>query len=277
MRLLFDDARDGGASPRLYSEPTEIVVAREIDEILPALEKIRTGLQAGRHAAGYMAYEAAHAFDPMLRDSFRQGDGPLLCFGLFEGFQTPELAELLPSPEGAYIGPIRPRIKQLDYEVAVERVRDHLFAGDFYQANLTFACAIAVAGDPLALFARLRRSARAGWGGVLDHGGNRIISLSPEQFFTIRNGIIEALPMKGTAPRRANPVDDRAEVERLASDEKQRAENLMIVDLMRNDLARVSVPGSVEVPELFAVQTFPTLHQMVSRIRSRLRAECDAI
>ncbi|MFL6779951.1 MAG: aminodeoxychorismate synthase component I [Sphingomicrobium sp.] len=277
MRLLFDDARDGGASPRLYSEPTEIVVAREIDEILPALEKIRTGLQAGRHAAGYMAYEAAHAFDPMLRDSFRQGDGPLLCFGLFEGFQTPELAELLPSPEGAYIGPIRPRIKQLDYEVAVERVRDHLFAGDFYQANLTFACAIAVAGDPLALFARLRRSARAGWGGVLDHGENRIISLSPEQFFTIRDGIIEALPMKGTASRRANPVDDRAEVERLTADEKQRAENLMIVDLMRNDLARVSVAGSVEVPELFAVQTFPTLHQMVSRIRSRLRAECDAI
>lgn len=277
MWILFDDAREGGASPRLYREPREIVVARELDELLPALEKIRAGLQAGRHAAGYLAYEAGHAFDPKLRACARKGEGPLLCFGLFDGFETPELSTLLPPADGAYVGRPVPRLTQDQYGTAVGRVREQLFAGDFYQANLTFGCDLAVAGDPLALYARLRGSAQAGWGGVLQHDGGAIISLSPEQFFTIRSGVIEARPMKGTAPRRTDPEADRAEAAALAADEKQRAENLMIVDLMRNDLARVSVAGSVEVPELFQVETYPTLHQLVSRISSRLRVECDAV
>jgi para-aminobenzoate synthetase/4-amino-4-deoxychorismate lyase len=161
--------------------------------------------------------------------------------------------------------------------VAVEKVREHLFAGDYYQANLTFGCDIAVSGDPLAVYARLRRSAQAGWGGVLKHDGIAIISLSPEQFFTIRDGVIEARPMKVTAPRRPDPDADLAEAAMLAADEKQRAENLMIVDHMRNDLAKVSVAGSVDVPELFAVETYPTLHQLVGRICSRLRVGCDAV
>ena len=277
MWLLFDDARENGSPPRLYRQPVEVVVARELDQVLPALERVRVGLRAGRHAAGYLAYEAGHVFDPKLRTSTRRGDGPLLCFGLFQGFEEPDLARLLPSPDGAFVGRPRPRIAQTDHSAAVARVREHLFAGDFYQANLTFGCDVAVAGEPLALYARLRRSAKAGWGGVLIHDEAAIVSLSPEQFFTIRQGLVEARPMKGTAPRRADSNADRAEAEALFADEKQRAENLMIVDLMRNDLARVSVAGSVEVPELFAVETYPTVHQMVSRITSRLRAECDAV
>ena len=277
MWLLFDDAREGGASPRLYDRPSDVVVALGLDEIGPALERVRAGVRSGKHAAGYLAYEAGHVFDPRLMASARQGDGPLLCFGLFDGYETPDLGSLLPSPGGAYVGPLRPRISQGDYEAGVAEVREHLFAGDFYQANLTFSCDVAVAGDPLALYARLRKSAKAGWGGVLLHGGGAIVSLSPEQFFTIRNGVIEARPMKGTAPRHADPNADQAAAQELAADEKQRAENLMIVDLMRNDLARVSVPGSVEVPELFAVETYPTVHQLVSRITARLRIECDAI
>jgi para-aminobenzoate synthetase/4-amino-4-deoxychorismate lyase len=277
MWLLFDDAREGGASPRLYDRPSDVVVALGLDEIGPALERVRAGVRSGKHAAGYLAYEAGHVFDPRLTASARQGDGPLLCFGLFDGYETPDLGSLLPSPDGAYVGPLRPRISQGDYEAGVAEVREHLFAGDFYQANLTFGCDVAVAGDPLALYARLRKSAKAGWGGVLLHGGGAIVSLSPEQFFTIRNGVIEARPMKGTAPRHADPNADQAAAQELAADEKQRAENLMIVDLMRNDLARVSVPGSVEVPDLFAVETYPTVHQLVSRITARLRIECDAI
>ncbi|HEY0630058.1 MAG TPA: chorismate-binding protein, partial [Sphingomicrobium sp.] len=277
MWILFDDAREGGAPPRLYRDPVDVIVAREHDQILPALERVRMGLRAGRHAAGYLAYEAGYAFDPKLGAGARKSEGPLLCFGLFAEFQMPRLAELLPAPAGAMVGPVQPRIAPAEYAKAVGRVREHLFAGDFYQANLTFGCDVAVAGDPLALYARLRRSSMAGWGGVLIHDEGVIVSLSPEQFFTVRHGLLEARPMKGTARRRADPTADRAEAEALASDEKQRAENLMIVDLMRNDLARVSVAGSVEVPELFAVETYPTVHQMVSRITSRLRAECDAV
>jgi para-aminobenzoate synthetase/4-amino-4-deoxychorismate lyase len=277
MWLLFDDARDGGAAPRLYREPVVTIVAWEFSEIEPALERIRAGLRAAKHAAGYLAYEAGYAFDPKLAASSRKGDGSLLRFGLFDCFETPDIGALLPSPDGAYAGPIRTRISQADYEAGVGQVRDHLFAGEYYQANLTFGCDVAVAGDPLALYARLRRSSKAGWGGVLIHDGGAIVSLSPEQFFTIRHGIVEARPMKGTAPRLADPAADRAIAEELAADDKQRAENLMIVDLMRNDLARVSVAGSVEVPELFAVETYPTIHQLVSRITARLKIECDAI
>ena len=277
MWILFDDARQGGAPPRLYRDPVERIVARDIGEVGPALERSREGLGAGRHAAGYLAYEAGYSFDPKLAASARTGDGPLVSFGLFERHEAPDLSRLFRNIDGAYVAPPKPRISQDEYESAALQVREHLFAGDFYQANLTFGCDMAVSGNPLAIHARLRRSAKAGWGGVLIDEDRSLISLSPEQFFTIRDGIIESRPMKGTAARRSDPVLDAREAEALAADEKQRAENLMIVDLMRNDLARVSVAGSVEVPELFAVETYPTVHQMVSRITSRLREGFDAI
>lgn len=277
MWILFDDAREGGGAPRVYRNPVERVTVHCFSEVGPALDRIHQWLRSGGHAAGYLTYEAGYAFDAKLADTARSGGGPLLSFGLFHGYDEPSLGRVLPNPDGAYVGAPRPGISQFAYEAAVGEVRDHLFAGDFYQANLTFGCELPVAGDPLAIYARLRRSSRAGWGGVVLDGDRSLISLSPEQFFTIRDGVIEARPMKGTAPRRADPQQDAAERLALAADEKQRAENLMIVDLMRNDLARVSETGSVEVPSLFAVETYPTLHQMVSLIRSRLRPGLDAI
>lgn len=277
MWILFDDGRPGGGPPRLYSKPRDVVVARCLDEVVPALQKVRDAVDAGAHAAGYLSYEAGHAFDAKLAASARGDPATLVSFGLFDGFEVPDLDKILPSAAGAYAGKPRPRIKQADYEAKVDEVREHLFAGDFYQTNLTFGCDVAVAGDPLALFARLRRSSGAGWGGAMIDDERALLSLSPEQFFTIRRGVIEAKPMKGTAPRHASPYADADEAAALAVDPKQRAENLMIVDLMRNDLARVAETGSVEVPELFAVETFPTLHQMVSRITATLRDGFDAI
>ena len=277
MWILFDDARSGGAKPRLYCAPRETIVARRLDEVMPALKHVRAGVAGGAHAAGWLAYEAGHAFDPKLATSFREADGPLLSFGLYDGFETPDLADRLPPPDGAFAGKPRPRIERVAYEAAVGAVRNDLFAGNYYQANLTFGCDVSVAGDMVALYARLRRSSAAGWGGVIVDGERTILSLSPEQFFTIRERVIEARPMKGTAPRRADRVADVAEAAALAADPKQRAENLMIVDLMRNDLARVAVTGSVAVPELFAVESFPTLHQLVSRITAQLREGLDAV
>ncbi|MDQ3075375.1 MAG: aminodeoxychorismate synthase component I [Pseudomonadota bacterium] len=277
MWILFDDARPGGGKPRLYQAPRAVVVAHDLDEVAPALDRVRAAVAAGAHAAGWLAFEAGHAFDAKLVASFRTCEGPLLSFGLFDDYATPDLAQLLPPPEGAFAGKPGPRIERTAYEFAVAEVREHLFAGDYYQANLTFGCDVAVAGDPLALYARLRRSSGAGWGGVIRDGQRAIISLSPEQFFTIRDRLIEARPMKGTAPRRADRTADAAEAAGLAADPKQRAENLMIVDLMRNDLARVAETGSVAVAELFAVETYPTLHQMISRITARLCPGIDAV
>src|SRR5262245_24677743 len=133
MWILFDDARENGAQPRLYRQPAEIIVADDLAAVVPALERIRAGLRSGKHAAGYLAYEAGHAFDPKLGASFRQADGPLLCFGLFDRYETPDISSLLPAPESAFIGLPAPRITQGQYELAVAKVREHLFAGGFYQ------------------------------------------------------------------------------------------------------------------------------------------------
>nr|WP_294847021.1 aminodeoxychorismate synthase component I [uncultured Sphingomonas sp.] len=277
MWILFDDARPGGAPPRLYREPKGRIVARQLHDVRPALEDLRGAVAGGAHVAGYLVYEAGHALDANLAGTFRSDGGPLLDFGVFEGWDEPALVATLPDAGGAHVAAPRPRIAEADYIAAVEVVREHLFAGDFYQANLTFGCDVRALGNPLAIYARLRRGSSAGWGGVLVSEERTLVSLSPEQFFTIRSGVIEARPMKGTAPRRADPAADRIEADALANDEKQRAENLMIVDLMRNDLARLSKTGSVNVPEMFEVEHYPTVHQMVSRITAQLRSGVTAV
>ncbi len=268
--LLFDDARPGAPLSRLYRAPSQMIEALEMDEVLPALAALQEAVGAGAHAAGFMAYEAGYALHPALASSARQRAGPLLWFGLFDGFEEVVAAEWLPDRSGARASPPVPWVRQVEYLSAAAQVREHLFAGDFYQANLTFGCDLQLAGDPLALYARLRSTGGGGWGGVVRHPAGWLLSLSPEQFFTLRDRVIEARPMKGTASL-SEPV------EALSRDEKSRAENLMIVDLLRNDLARVSEAGSVAVPELFKVETYPTLRQMVSRVTAKLRPGLDAV
>jgi para-aminobenzoate synthetase/4-amino-4-deoxychorismate lyase len=247
-----------------------MIRADRMEEVRPALDALQQAIRDGRHAAGYLAYEAGYALDPALEGAARKGEGPLLWFGLFDGFEQGEAAQWLPDPAGSYAGRPRPLVTKAGYLAAATRVREHLLAGDAYQANLTFPCAVPVAGSPAALFTRLRKAALAGWGALIRSPDGWLVSLSPEQFFTLRNGVIEARPMKGTA-------GPGAAAEELTGDPKSRAENLMIVDLLRNDLARVSETGSVEVPELFAVERYPTVSQMVSRVTARLRPGLDAV
>jgi para-aminobenzoate synthetase/4-amino-4-deoxychorismate lyase len=271
--VLFDDSRKRAG--RLYEQPTGEIVAHETGEIGEAIEKLRGAVEEGRHAAGYIAYDAAYAFEPKLAPLARALPGsPLLWFALFDGFRELDsagVAAFLGDPAGAWIGKPRPRIERSAYLKAAAQVKEHLFAGDFYQANLTCGCDLEMLGSQLGAYAQLRVRANPGWGGIVRHPGGWLLSASPEQFFTLRGGMLEAKPMKGTAPRRIDPAADAAEVAALAADPKQRAENLMIVDLLRNDLARVAETGSVDVPELFVVETYPTVHQMVSRVTARLR------
>jgi para-aminobenzoate synthetase/4-amino-4-deoxychorismate lyase len=153
-------------------------------------------------------------------------------------------------------------------------VKDYIAAGDIYQANLSFRARFAFAGDPLALYEELREKSGAGHCAYVDDGTRHLLSLSPELFFTqAPDGILTARPMKGTAPRHGNDEDARR---RLAASEKDRAENLMIVDLIRNDLGRIAETGSVGVSDLFHVETYPTLHTMVSTVRARNRADAGA-
>ena len=156
------------------------------------------------------------------------------------------------------------RIARADYDAAHARVQSLISAGDIYQANLTIRADVSTAGHPLALYAGLRARAQAGFGGVIWTGDDWLLSLSPELFFALHDRKVTTKPMKGTATRGADAAEDAVLVAQLQQDPKQRAENLMIVDLLRNDLSRVAEAGSVRVPHLFTVESYPTVHQMIS-------------
>ncbi|MEG3124950.1 aminodeoxychorismate synthase component I [Sphingomonas sp. GB1N7] len=277
--VLLDDARADGAMARLYRAPVRVIAAYDVAEVLPALEQVRAAGAAGQHAAGFLSYDAGAAFEPVLGVPAR-GPTPLLWVGLFESYDeiAPEdVAALLPDPAGAWIGAPEPDVARAEYDAHFAAVHDLIAAGDLYQANLTYRATCRFAGDPLALYAALRARARAGYGALVSTGDDIILSLSPELFFALDRGKLTCRPMKGTMRRGETAADDAVRKARLGSDEKQRAENLMIVDLMRNDLSRVARPGSVAVPQLFAVETYPTVHQMVSTITADLAPARDAI
>lgn len=274
--VLLDDARSDGAVPaRLFCVPVEILVAHNADEIPALLDALEDARARGLFAAGYLAYEAGKGLAPAWRGAVdgAEGDMPLGWFGLFEKVQRIDadaVPGLLPDPGRAWIGRAVPRVERAAYEAAVERVLGLIRAGDIYQANLTFRADVPLLGDPLAIYARLRRTARAGYGGFIWTGTRAIASLSPELFFALKDGQVMARPMKGTAARQRDAEGDVRAARELAADPKQRAENLMIVDLIRNDLSRVAVAGSVAVPDLFRVESFPTIHQLVSDVTARL-------
>ncbi len=276
--ILLDDAALGMA--RLFEAPEAIVSANSIDAVVPALEQLRAAQRAGFHAAGYISYEAGLALEPRLRHCRHaapppEGMAPLLWFGLFRGWRALDPATL-DAPEAA-ITALRPRATPEAYAAAVDQVRAYIAAGDIYQANLTFAADIAYEGHPLGLYLRLRRRQQAPYGALIRHDSSWLLSFSPELFFDINGDQLRARPMKGTAPRGGNAKTDAEIAARLAADSKNRAENLMIVDLLRNDLARVAAPGSVTVPRLFSIETYPTLHQMTSEVTARLAPGCDAV
>ena len=280
--ILLDDARAGAASDggvaRLYQAPVHIVRADTLAQVAPALVAIRDGVARGLHAAGYLSYEAGAAFEAGLK--LPDGAGPLLWFGLFaavEEIPADTVPAMLGDPAGAWNGVPEPMIDRATYDARIAQVKALIAAGDIYQANLTYAARVPVAGDPRALYARLRRTAAAGYGAYIDTGTAKLLSFSPELFFSLEQRTLTARPMKGTARRDADPVVDAARATALAQDPKQRAENLMIVDLMRNDLARVAMPGSVAVPALFEVEGYPTVHQMVSTVTATLPPMRDAI
>ena len=277
--VLLDDARPEAATPaRLYRAPEEIVIARRPEEVEPALVRLAELACNGRHLAGHIAYEAGLALEPRLAAlaPARTGaSGPLLWFGAFTSY-TEIAAEAVPAWLTAEaggpcsVGPLDPALSAADYGRAFAVLQERIAAGDIYQANLTFPLVGAWDGDPLALYARLRPAAAAGYGGVIHDGSHWLLSLSPELFVALKGERATVRPMKGTRPRHADPAADAAAAAELAAATKDRAENLMIVDLMRNDLSRVAAPGSVRVEAAYAIESYPTVHQMVTTVRAQL-------
>jgi para-aminobenzoate synthetase/4-amino-4-deoxychorismate lyase len=273
--VLLDDATPGRARLTRFANPSDVIEAHGPADVPQAFAAVAAALAQGRHVAGYFSYELGYVLE--CRFAQAASAQPLLWFGVFdhkEEIAGPDAWLAAASTGRAYAGPLRHEWSAADYRARFDRVRAYITAGDIYQANLSFRSRFAFAGDALAFYGALRAQSGAAHGAFIDDGTRRILSLSPELFFALSaDGRIAARPMKGTAARGGDAAADESARTRLAQSAKDRAENLMIVDLMRNDLGRIAETGSVEVPELFAVETYPTLHQMVSSVTARVRPQ----
>ncbi len=271
--VLLDDATPGCERLTRFAGFSGAVRADAPGEVPQAFAAIARALERGLHAAGYFSYELGYLLEPRLRPLLpARRSVPLLWFGLFERMEP-----AVPDPGGrAYAGRLRHEWDAAAYERRFARVRRYIADGDIYQANLSLRSRFAFAGCARALYARLRAQSNAAYGAFVDDGERQILSLSPELFFALdADGGITAKPMKGTIARGADPASDAAARAALLASEKDRAENLMIVDLLRNDLGRIAELGSVRVEGLFTVETYPTLHTMVSTVRARMKKGAD--
>ena len=269
-----------GGMPALFDGAREVIVARRAAEVQPALLRADAARRAGGWLAGYIAYEAGYALEPKLAPLMpARRSGPLVALGVYDAPRDagPALTQAAEEAGLARLSRLRRGISRAAYDAAFARVAAYIAAGDCYQINLTFPLSARLeAGTALGLYGALRDRQAVGYGMLCDLGvGPVVISRSPELFFRVEAGVISARPMKGTAPRDADPVRDAALAAELAASDKAQAENLMIVDLLRNDIARMSVVGSVKVPELFAVEPFATVHQMSSTVTGQLVAGAD--
>jgi len=273
--ILLEDGPEGEV--KVFANPKKLICAWSIDEVPKALQDMEDERSDGMWLAGYASYELGYALEPKLEKiipSNRQA--PLICFGVFSGPDDDAKKDLekqavleknfaeLDHPVALW--------SESDYEIPFNVLADYIASGDFYQTNLTFPMSSKYKGTVLGLYERLKTLQPVKYGGVVNFSeGPILISRSPELFFKVdNNGNISTRPMKGTLPRGKDSEEDERLKKWLSSDPKNRAENLMIVDLLRNDISRISKVGSVHVPELFTVETYETVLQMVSEVRASL-------
>ncbi|HEX6751895.1 MAG TPA: aminodeoxychorismate synthase component I [Longimicrobium sp.] len=261
-----------GAGSYRFGGLRRVVRAHALGDVLPAMREVERAVAEGLHAAGFMAYEAAPAFDPALVTRVPDPRLPLAWFGIFEERIETEPVEAPDDLDAAEIGELRADVREAEHAAQVARIRELIAAGDTYQVNLTFPLRAPFAGSPSALYRRLCHAQRAAYCALLDFGDMAVVSASPELFFRWAGGELELRPMKGTRPRGASPDEDAEIAAELAASPKDRAENLMIVDLLRNDAGRIAEFGGVRVERMFEVERYPTVHQMTSTIRARTRA-----
>ncbi|CUJ84969.1 Para-aminobenzoate synthase component 1 [Ruegeria denitrificans] len=266
MRIRFDQGPAGPGTS--FDRPAHVIRADKPDDVPQALVALDEARADGAWLAGYASYELGYVLESRLADRLPADRRlPLICFGVYD---APVLREL-PSAAGGVTG-FEPRWDEARYTRAFQQVHDAIGAGDIYQANLTFPIDLTIQGDSASLYAALASGQPVGHGALVQQDGlPDLLSRSPELFFhTDADRGIETRPMKGTQPRSDDMAEDARRRAFLSIDEKNRAENLMIVDLLRNDISRVALPGSVKVPELFKVETYATVHQMVSLVQAQL-------
>ncbi len=270
-RIILQD----GQQTLLFQDPVGVVAASDPSEVENTLQYIADNVdRRGYYAAGFLTYEAAAAFDLA---THQQADAsfPLLWFGFYE---RPRELDLAKTSAGEYkVGRWEAALDRADYNAAIAAIKSLIADGHTYQVNYTMPLHASFSGDPWALYCDLARSQQAEYMAYLDLGRFVICSASPELFFYREGDQLLSRPMKGTAPRGRTLSEDRAQMEWLHSSVKNRAENVMIVDMIRNDFGRIAKTGSVKVPQLFTVERYPTLLQMTSTVSARSHASLPEI
>ncbi len=255
-----------------FAHPTRTLEAHTLDQVLPLLHEAEAASRAGLWAVGYISYEAAAAFDPALETHAPDPSQPLARFDLYAS-ATP-IDD--PAPHDPAVPPAHhhatPSINRADYTRAIERIRQLIAAGDSYQVNFTYRLNLPCPTASHDLFAQLAESNHPPCAASLEYADFAICSLSPELFFHRDGPLVTARPMKGTARRAPLPIPDEAAGAALQRSPKDRAENVMIVDMIRNDLGRVAHPGTVAVPDLFTLERYPTVWQLTSTVTAETAA-----
>ena len=253
---------------RRFSNPVRVITARQASEVRDALRAVDDAVRSGSYAAGFVTYEAAGAFGLPVHD---QADAlPLVAFGIFH---PDSLDPLHRPPRGGEVtlGAWVPSMSHADYLRAIAAIKSYIQAGDTYQINLTFRLDTTVDGDVFALLRGVYMAQRGPWSAFVDAGSHVICSASPELFFSVNGDRIVCRPMKGTWTRGYWPAQDAAHGEALRTSGKNRAENVMILDMVRNDLGRVAVTGSVRPVSMFDVERYPLQWQMTSTVEAALK------
>jgi para-aminobenzoate synthetase/4-amino-4-deoxychorismate lyase len=269
LQTLIDFAEprgDGATRLRVaFGAPSRVLVARTAEEVKPVLEAVQALSREGRWCVGCLRYEAAAAFDPAF--AVHAGEEPLAWFGVHDA--------AVPWPDAA-AGPVPPvdwqaGLSRAGFDRNIEAIHRAIANGELYQLNYTAPLRAEFHGDARDWFMALRKAQPNGYAAFIDTGDEQVLSVSPELFFDWQGERILARPMKGTAPRGATTAEDEAMALRLRTVPKERAENVMIVDLIRNDLSRVAQPFSVRVPRLFHTEALPTVWQMTSDVEAKVR------
>jgi para-aminobenzoate synthetase / 4-amino-4-deoxychorismate lyase len=263
------------ASWRFYDHVATLS-ALTADQVVSVLEQAEAATRQGLYAVGFVAYEAAQALNPHL-PALPPRDGlPLVWFSLFRKRQCVTVGDGLPA--GTTAAPqLAPAGSQSEYEIAISRIHTAIEQGQTYQINYTFPLQGHWQGNPLQLYRSVLNAQQPAFGAFLDIGSHTVISTSPELFFSSKDGLITTRPMKGTAPRGRFPAEDQTLLEQLQQSSKEQAENLMIVDLLRNDLSQIAQTGTVKTEALFELESYPTVHQMTSTITAKLLPETSLV
>lgn len=275
--IVYFDQGPVPGYPALFQAPVSLIIAWQPSDVDNAFEAMERARAAGYWVVGYASYELGYALEPTLQPLI-PGDRktPLLQFGVYAE-PTVSAAQALSvnaRTDAVSWDQWTPAIGESDYASLFNRLHQLIIAGDLYQANLTFALHSTLRGNPLDFYFALVNRQPVIYGAYVDLGaGPALLSRSPELFFSLsKEGELKTRPMKGTMPRVSDPLEDSRNRAFLQQDEKNRAENLMIVDMLRNDLGRIAVTGSVKVPRLFDVEQYETVYQMVSDIRATMRS-----